>query len=91
MWTPKHVISSHKFYEIIINTELKGYTAMDLKNFYKHIKMCLNEVTRLREDLIPAYQSIKRHSEFEKNSSHIVTTFTIIGMLRPTLTLDTHC
>ena len=28
--------------------------------------MCLNEVTRLIEDLLPDYQSIKRHSEFEE-------------------------
>ena len=28
--------------------------------------MYLNSVTRLREDLLPDYQSIKRHSEFEE-------------------------
>ena len=28
--------------------------------------MCLNFVTRLREDLLPAYQSIKIHPEFEE-------------------------
>ena len=28
--------------------------------------MCLNAVTRLQEDLLPAYNSIKRHSEFEE-------------------------
>ena len=28
--------------------------------------MCLNTVTRLLEDLLPAYQSIKRHSGFEE-------------------------
>ena len=48
MWTLKHDIISQKFYEIIIKTEIKGETVMDLKNFYNHIKMCLNMVTRLR-------------------------------------------
>ena len=33
MWTLKHEISSPKFYEILIKTELEGYTAMDLKSF----------------------------------------------------------
>ena len=28
--------------------------------------MCLNVVTRLRENLLPDYQSIKRHSHFEE-------------------------
>ena len=28
--------------------------------------MCLNEVARLQEDLLPDYRSIKKHSEFEK-------------------------
>ena len=39
MWTLKHEISSPKFYELLIKTELKGDTALDLKNFYNHIKM----------------------------------------------------
>ena len=47
MWTLKHDISSTKFYELLINTELKGDTALDLKKFYNHIKMCLNTVTRI--------------------------------------------
>ena len=65
MWNLKHDISPPKFYELLMKTELKGDTALDLKNFYKHIKMCLNAVTRLREHLLPSYQSIKRHSNFE--------------------------
>ena len=48
MWTLKHEISSPKFYELLIKKELKGDTAMDLKNFFNHIKMYLNAVTRLR-------------------------------------------
>ena len=39
---------------------------MDLKNFYNHINVCLDTVTRLREDLLLAYHFIKRHSEFEE-------------------------
>ena len=66
MWTLKHEISSPKFYEILIKTELKGYTDIYLKNFYNHIKMCLNTMTIIREDLLPGYQSIKRKSEFEE-------------------------
>ena len=56
MWTLKHDISPPKFYELLIKTELKGYTALDLKNFFKYIKMCLNAVNRLREDVLPNYQ-----------------------------------
>ena len=62
MWTLKHEISSPKFYKLIIKTELKVNTDIDLNNFYNHINMCLNAVTRLLEDLLTAYQSIKRHS-----------------------------
>ena len=50
----KHEIISSKFYEILTKTELKGEIALDLKNFYNHIKMYINEVKRLREDLITA-------------------------------------
>ena len=65
IWTLKHDISSPKFYELLIKTELKEDTALDLKNFYYYINMRLNAVTRLLEELIPGYQSIKRHYEFE--------------------------
>ena len=65
MWTLKHEISSSKFYELLVKTELKVSTDLYLKNFYNHINMCLNEVTRLREYLLTGYQSIKIHSEFE--------------------------
>ena len=53
MCTLKHEISSPKLYELLIKTELKRDTALDIKNFYNHIKMYLNAVTRLREDLLP--------------------------------------
>ena len=54
MWNLKHVIVSLTFYEILIKIELKGDTDIDLKNFYNHIKTCLNEVIRLLEDPLPA-------------------------------------
>ena len=47
VWTLNHEISSPKFYELLIKTECKGNTALDLNNFYYHIKMCLNAVTIL--------------------------------------------
>ena len=49
MCTLKHEIISPKFYELIIKMELKGDTAMDIKNFYKNIKIWLNAVTRILE------------------------------------------
>ena len=47
MCTLKHEIGSLKVYELLMKTELKGDTDMDIKNFYNHINMCLNAVTRL--------------------------------------------
>ena len=38
---------------------------MDLNKFYNHIKICINGINILLEYVIPAYQSIHRHSEFE--------------------------
>ena len=64
MWILKHDFISPKFYELLINTWLKIDTALDIKNFYNHIKMCVNAVNIIREDFLPDYQSIKRHSEF---------------------------
>ena len=66
MWNIKHDIRSPKLYEILINTKLKVDTAMELGNFYNHIKMCLNMVTGLQEDILPVYHYIKIHSEFEE-------------------------
>ena len=66
MWNLKHEISSPKFYGLSIKTDIKVDTALDLNNFYNHIKICLNAVTRIQEYPLPAYQSIKTHSEFEK-------------------------
>ena len=65
MWNLKYKTSSPKLYELLIKIGFKGDTYLYLKNFYRHIRMCLNAVTRLREDLLPSYQFIKRHSEFE--------------------------
>ena len=90
MWTLKNEISSPKFYEILIKTELKEDTDLDIKNFYNHINMCINAVTRLREDLIPGYHSIKKTLSLMNTSSQIVITLPITGMSRYTLTLYTH-
>ena len=90
MWNLKYEIISPKFYEILIKTELKGDTALDIKNFYNHINTCLNAVTRLREYLLPGYQSIKRNSDFHNTSSQITITLPINGMSRYTLPLDTN-
>ena len=66
MWNLKHEISSPRFYELLTKTELKGETDMDPKSFYKHIKMRLNAVTRLQEELPPGYQSTKKHYDFSE-------------------------
>ena len=71
MWTLKHDISSPKFYEILINTEIKGDIDLDLKNFYNHIKMCINVVTILREYLIPDY--LTTHFLKERDRKSVVT------------------
>ena len=42
MWTLKHDISSQKLYELIIKTDIKGYTDIDTKCFYNHTNMCIN-------------------------------------------------
>ena len=47
MWTLKHEIISPKLDELLIKTEFKGKTSLYLKNFYNHIKICLNALTRL--------------------------------------------
>ena len=65
MGTLKNDIRSPKLYEILIKTEIKGDTAMDLKKLYNHINMCINAMTRLQEYLLPGYQSTKRNSKFE--------------------------
>ena len=90
MWTLKHGISSTKFYDILIKTELKGDTSLNLKNFFNHIKMSLNAVTRLIEDLLPDYQSIKSTLSLKNNLSHIAITLPTPGMSMYTLPLDTH-
>ena len=59
MWTIKHEITSPKFYELLIKTELKGEFSLDLNKFYNNINMCTNGVTRIREGLLTDYYSIK--------------------------------
>ena len=62
MWNLKHEIRSPKLYYLLIKKELKGDTALDLKNFYNHINMRINLMTTVQEDLLSDYQSIKIHS-----------------------------
>ena len=88
MWNLKHETSSLKLYELLTKTEIKGETALELKNFYKNINMCLNAVTRLWEDLLTTYQYIKRRSDFEEYFILDHMTLTILGMLRPKLPRD---
>ena len=64
--TLKHDIILPKFYELLMKTWLKGDTVIDLKNIYNHTNMYLNAITRLKEDLLTAYHSIKIFSEFEE-------------------------
>ena len=90
MWNLEHEIRSQMFYEILNKIKLKGYTDLDLNNLYVHIKMCLNAMTRLREDLLTSYQYIKRHSWFEKYSFHIYITLIIIVIHKPTVPYDTY-
>ena len=47
MSTLKHEIISSKFYDFLLKTYRKEKTAMDHKNFYNQINMCLNAVTGL--------------------------------------------
>ena len=47
MWNLKHETRSPKFYELLIKTEIKYVTVLDLRNFYNHIKICINEMTRM--------------------------------------------
>ena len=65
IWTLKHDIILPKSYELLIKTLIIGKNSLDLKKFYNYIKICLNVVNRLREDLLPDYQSTNRHSDFE--------------------------
>ena len=44
----KHEIRSLKLYKFLIKIELKDDTALILNNLYNHIKLCINEVTRLQ-------------------------------------------
>ena len=75
MWTLKHDISSPRLYELLIKIELKGDNALNLNNFYNHVKMSLNTVTKLREHLLTDFLSIKQNNAFKEyivpESNHI--------------------
>ena len=67
MWTLKHGISYSKLFEILVKTVLKGDTNNYLKDFYNHINICLNALTRLKYNLISTYHKIKQHSDFHEH------------------------
>ena len=48
MWTLKHDTFSPNLYKILLKTEMKGENDIDLKNFYNHVRMCINTVKKLR-------------------------------------------
>ena len=43
----KHEISSPEFYELLVETELKGNTDLDPNKLYNHVIMFLNAVKRI--------------------------------------------
>ena len=47
IWNLKHEIISPKLDELLIKTEFRDKNSLYLKNFYNHIKICLNALTRL--------------------------------------------
>ena len=91
MWTLKHEISSPRFYEFLVKIELKGDTALDLKNSHNHVKMFLNALTKLREHLLPDFLSIKQNNDLKNTLSQIPITAPSNGIARYTTPLDTHC
>ena len=66
MWTLKHEISSPKFYEILIKTELKNNTPWTSRNSTT-ISICVSmRSLDSKKTFIPDYQSIKIYSDFEE-------------------------
>ena len=91
MCTLKHEITSPKFYELLIKTELKYNTDLDLNKLYNCIKMCLNAVARLRERLFFLLTGPSKETmSFNNTLYHIVFTLPILEMNRPILPLYTH-
>ena len=66
-----HPLHSWGYIIFLVKTELNWDTALNLKNCYNHINMCLHVVTIIQEELLPDYQSIKRHYGFQKYFSSI--------------------
>ena len=80
---------AHNFYELLIKTDLKVKNYLDLKHFLNDIKTCLNELTRLQEDLIPYYRPSKDTLRSKNTSSCSVLTRRIPMIHRYTRPLDT--
>ena len=90
IWTIKHEIISPKLYEILINKYLKRDTSLDLKNFYNHIKMCLNAVKNVESILSLLTRKSKVTPLFMKNIYQTFLTLTTLRMIRRTLPWVAH-
>ena len=78
MWNLKHETTHQNSITYSSSNNSKGNTDLELNKLYNHIKMRLNEVTRLQGDLLPDYQYIKYTLSLNNNSSQIVLTLPII-------------
>ena len=67
MWTPKHGISYPKIYELLLKTDTKLDHAIYLNKFYNRVKMYLNSMKKMREDILYEYHKIKGHSKFHEH------------------------
>ena len=63
---PSNMRSAHQNSISSASRQNSKETLLWILIFLNHIKMSLNAVTRLREDLLPDYQSTKRNSQFEE-------------------------
>ena len=61
-----NMISAHQNSTKYSSRFKKSDTDLDRNNLYNHIKICLNVMNRIREDLLTDYNSIKIQSEFEE-------------------------
>ena len=86
----KHEINWPKLYEFLISTKLKGETALDTKNLYNHIKMCLNVATIRRQNIIHEYQKIKSNFGFDEHFYQTILTLPTLVMSRNTRPLVTN-
>ena len=86
MLTLKYETTPPNFYKIILNTEIKVDTAIDLNRFYNHINVRLNAVIKLQEDLHTAYHKTKKYSTFIENFVQYRYIISTLGTIRHTHT-----